>query len=159
MSRGDGKSNRVAAQDVLLLAAVVGLPWFWGGVWMDAYRTAAALIALAAGWALFRRGRAGLGIGRGSAWLLPAVILGAFAFAQSLPLPRAWVAAASPSAAALQTDAFGPFGVAGDTWLRWIETGARERVPEAAAARVAAGGELTLGPEAPAPPRRFTLSL
>jgi O-antigen ligase len=144
---------------VLLLAAVVGLPWFWGGVWMDAYRTAAAFIALAAGWALMRQGSAGLGLGPRTAWLLPAFLLGAFAFAQTLPLPRAWIAGVSPKAAALQADAFGPEGLTGEAWLRWIEEGARERVPEASAARVAPGGELTLGPEAPAPPRRFTLSL
>jgi len=111
----------MGAQDVLVLAAVVGLPWFWGGVGLDAYRTAAALIALAAGWALIRRGAAGLGLNRGLLWLLPAFLLGAFAFVQAVPLPRAWVAVLSPKAASVQTIAFGPAGQSGETWLRQIE--------------------------------------
>ena len=49
---------------MLLLVAVVVLPWFFGGVDLDAYRMAAALVAIAAAWALVRRGYAGLGLGR-----------------------------------------------------------------------------------------------
>jgi len=156
---GGGAPGSVGPQDVLVLAAVVGLPWFWGGVGLDAYRTAAALIALAAGWALIRRGAAGLGLDRNAAWLLPAFLLGAFAFLQAVPLPRAWVARLSPRAASIQTDAFGPAGLSGDAWLRQIESDARARVPEAPHAAPPVAGPLVVGPAAPSPPRHFTLSL
>jgi len=144
---------------VLLLAAVVALPWFWGGVSLDAYRLAAAVIALAAGWALIRRGSAGLGLGRRTLWLLPAFLLGAFAFLQTVPLPRSWVAVLSPKAASIQASAFGPEGQGAARWLREIEDDARARVPEAASAAAGPAGAFDLGSEAPAPPRHFTLSL
>jgi O-antigen ligase len=157
--RGTESAGTLEAEDVILLVAVVALPWFWGGVGLDAYRTAAALVALAAGWALIRHGASGLGLGRGALWLLPAFLLGAFAFAQTVPLPRSWVAALSPKAAAIQETAFGPEGQDGGSWLRQIEDDARARVPEAASTTKAGAGGLDLGPGAPAPPRRFTLSL
>jgi len=161
VGRRDGSevAGRLGAEDVLLLAAVVGLPWFWGGVGLDAYRTAAALVALAAGWALVRHGASGLGLGRRTLWLLPAFLLGAWALAQTVPLPRPWVATLSPKAASIQLSAFGPEGQGAAAWLRQIEDDARARVPEAASAVAASAGALDLGPEAPAPPRRFTLSL
>jgi hypothetical protein len=145
-------------EDVFLLAAVVALPWFWGGVGLDAYRTAAAVIALAAGWALVCHGVSGLGLEGGAAWLLPAFLLGAFAFAQTIPLPRAWVTRLSPKAAAVQAESFGPMGLDAAGWLRRIEDDARARVPEAATTTHRADA-LDPGPNAPAPPRRFTLSL
>jgi O-antigen ligase len=161
MSRqaGSERAGALGAEDVLLLAAVVVLPWFWGGVELDAYRTAAAIVALAAGWALVRHGFAGLGLGRRSLWLLPAFLLGAFAFAQTVPLPRAWVARLSPKAASIQTSAFGLEGQDAASWLRRIEDDARARVPEAAAAIAGGSSALDIGAEAPAPPKRFTLSL
>jgi len=144
---------------VIVLIAVVGLPWFWGGVGLDAYRTAAALIALAAGWALVRQGAPGLGLGHGPRWLLPAFLLGTLAFLQTVPLPRAWIATLSPKAASLQADAFGPAGQTGAAWLRQIEDGARARVPEAPSETARPAGALARGVDAPAPPRRFTVSL
>lgn len=155
----DGIASVLGAQDVLLLAAVVGLPWFWGGVGLDAFRTAAALVAVAAGWALARRGAAGLGLGRRALWLLPAFLLGGFALAQTIPLPRSWVAALSPQSAAIQLSAFGTEGQGGTQWLRQIEDDARTRVPEATSTDPARSGPLDLGPSPPAPHRRFTLSL
>lgn len=149
----------LGAPDVLLLATVIALPWFWGGVGLDAYRTAAALIGLAAGFALVRRGASGLGLGRGGAWLLPAFLLGAWAFAQTVPMPRAWVSSLSPKAAAWQSEMFGPEGQDGTAWLRQIEADARARVPEAAGAVAGGARVLALGAEAPSPPGRFTLSL
>ena len=151
--------GRLGAEDVLLLAAVVGLPWFFGGVGLDAFRSAAALVALAAGWALVRHGASGLGLGRRTLWLLPAFLLGAWASAQTFPLPRSWVATLSPRAASIQLSAFGPEGQGGAAWLRQIENDARARVPEAGAVAAGRTGALDLGPEAPAPPKRFTLSL
>jgi len=149
----------LAAQDILVLAAVVALPWFWGGVGLEAYRSAAAVVALAAGWALMRQGASGLGLGRGGSWLLPAFLLGAWAFAQTVPMPRSWVSLLSPKAAVLQTEVFGPEGQDGTAWLRQIEANARARVPEATGAVAGRARALTLGAEAPSPPRRFTLSL
>jgi O-antigen ligase len=147
------------AVDVLVLAAVVALPWCWGGVDLEFYRSAAAVIALAAGWALMRDGAAGLGLGRRGVWLLPAFLLGAWAFAQTVPVPRAWVSSLSPNAAMLQTEMLGPEGLDGAGWLRQIETDARARVPEAEGAVVGGAGAFTLGGAAPKPSRDFTLSL
>ena len=61
-------------EDWLLLAAVVLLPWAFGGVEIWAYRSAAFLVALAAAFALAKRGWGAVGIGR-SLWLLPATLL------------------------------------------------------------------------------------
>jgi hypothetical protein len=149
----------MGVEDVLILVAVVALPWFWGGVEMDAYRTAAAVVAVAAGWSLARSGAMGLGLGRRALWLLPAFLLGAWAFAQSVPMPRAWVDAVSPKAAALQAEAFGPEGQDAVRWLRGIEADARAKVPEAPAAVANAAGPFAAWVEVPAPPRRFTLSI
>lgn len=149
----------LAAEDVLVLAAVVVLPWFYGGVGLGAYRTAAAVIAAASGWALARRGASGLGLGRQTLWLLPAFLLGAFAFAQGVPLPRAWIAALSPAAATIQGEAYGPQGDSGLTWLRRIEDDARARVPEGASIAADPSRVPALGAGAPAPPPHFTLSL
>ena len=157
--RGRDGAGVLGAQDVLVLAVVVALPWFWGGVGLDAYRSAAAVIGLAAGWALMRQGASGLGLGRGGVWLLPAFLLGAWAFAQTVPMPRSWVSSLSPKAAMLQAEVFGPDGQDGAAWLRQIEADARALVPEAVGAVVASAGALTLGAEAPSPPRFFTLSL
>lgn len=146
-------------QDVLLLATAVGLPWFWGGVPLDVYRTAAAVVAIAAAWALIRGGAAGLGLSRGVSWLLPAFLLGGWAFFQTVPLPRPWVATVSPKAASLQVDAFGPAGSSGAAWLRGIEADARQRVSEATSSGEPISGGADLGTDVPPPPRRFTLSL
>jgi hypothetical protein len=143
----------------MVLAAVLGLPWFWGGVELSAYRSAAALIGLAAGWVLMRRGASGLGFSRGILWLTPAFLLGAWAFAQTLPLPRAWVEHLSPNAARLQAEAFGPAGGDSVSWLRQIEADARALVPEAEGLVAQRSDPLALGPGAPPPPQRFTLSL
>ena len=135
------------------------MPWFWGGARLDVERIAAALIAIAVCWALIRHGASGLGLVRGWAWTLPAFLLLGWALVQTVPMPRAWVARLSPKAAALQESAFGPEGLSGDAWLRRIEDDARARVPEAPAAATVADKALTLDPDGPAPPKRFTLSL
>jgi O-antigen ligase len=152
-------SSALGACDLLLLGAVTGLPWFWGGVGLDAYRAAAAVVALAAGLALARGGASGLGLGRGTLWLLPAFLLGAFAVLQSAPLPRSWVRAVSPEAASVQSSAFGGEGQGAAAWLRGLESEARALVPEASPPATPGDAILALGPQAPAPPRRFTLSL
>jgi len=149
----------LTAEDVLVLGTAVVLPWFWGGVGLNTYRAAAAVVAIAAGWALIRGGAAGLSLWRGVSWLLPAALLGAWAFVQTVPLPRAWVAAVSPKAASLQAEAFGPEGSSAGVWMRGIEADARTRVPEAASAAVPAHGGTDPGTGVPSPPRGFTLSL
>lgn len=161
MSRFDRRAVKfgLGAQDALLLLAVVALPWFWGGVYLDSYGTAAALVACAAGLALVQNGFSGLGLGRCTLWLLPAFLLGAFALAQTIPLPRAWVEALSPKAASIQTRAYGSYGLSSADWLRQIENEARALVPDAPNAEPNRAGPLDLGPDAPAPPRGFTLSL
>jgi len=156
---GGAGSGSVGAQDVLVLAAATILPWFWGGVGQGASRGAAAVIAMAAAWVLIRRGPSGLGFGRGIVWLLPAFLLGAFAFLQCVPLPRSWVAAVSPKAAAIQTATFGRDVPTGEAWLRQIENDARALTPEAADAPANPAGAIKLGADAPSPPARFTVSL
>jgi O-antigen ligase len=149
----------LGGEDVLLLSAVLGLPWFFGGVNQDAYRGAAAVIAVAAGWALVRRGARGLGFGRGLGWLLPAFVLLGFAFLQAAPLPRALVARLSPNAASIQTRAFGPEAASPAAWLRAIEAEGRALAPEGASAVAPAAGALEPAPEAEPAPKFFTLSL
>ena len=60
--------ERLETEDWLLLAAVLLLPWAFGGVEVWAYRPASLLIALAAAVALVKRGAAGLGLNRRSRW-------------------------------------------------------------------------------------------
>ncbi|HZN55051.1 MAG TPA: O-antigen ligase family protein [Candidatus Polarisedimenticolaceae bacterium] len=143
--------------DLLLLATAVGLPWFWGGVAQAASRSAAALIGAAVAWTLIRRGTSGLGLDREARWLAPAVLLGLFALLQTVPLPRSWVAAVSPRAAALQRETFGEGAREGSAWLRGLEERARTRVPECAA--VAPSAVAPADPALPSPPAAFTLSL
>jgi len=161
LKRGRGREGAglLGAPDLLVLGTVVVLPWFWAGEALEAYRLASAVVALAAGWALATRGASGLGLGRGVAWLLPALLLGAWAFAQTVPLPRAWVSHLSPKAATWQEEVFGPGAPDATSWLRQIEADARARVPEAQGAVAGGAGALTPGPDALPPPRRFTLSL
>lgn len=158
MIRGSSRGRVVAPHDVLLLAAITGLPWWFGGVGLDAFRVAAALIGLAAGWALARRGPSGLGLDRRALWLAPAFALGGWAFLQAAPLPRSLVTAVSPKAAAIQAEAFGPGAADADAWLRQLEVSARAKVPEAANAPLV-GEPLSVGRDAAAPPRWFRLSL
>lgn len=154
--RGDG--GVLNASDLMLLAAVASLPWFWGGVGIGAFRAAAALIAAAAGWTLARRGPSGLGLGRGGLWTVPAFALAAWGFLQSTPLPRGVVTALSPGAAALQDQALGTGAPDAAGWLRQIEAAARARVPEAAA-EARSERPYDPGPDAPAPPGTYRLSL
>lgn len=149
----------LGAEDLILLAAVVALPWFFGGVFLDAYRAAAAVVAVAAGWALVRHGASGLGVSRGLFWLLPAFLLLGFALLQSAPLPRALVARLSPNAASLQASAFGTETAGATAWLRAIEAEGRALAPEAASALVPTTGALEPAPLAEGPPKAFTLSL
>ena len=76
-------------EDYLLLAAVVLLPWAFGGVEIWAYRGASFLLASAAVVALWKHGWAGLGLDRRARWLLPAFLLVLWGTIQIVPLPPA----------------------------------------------------------------------
>lgn len=155
--RGGGRVlSALGTPDVLVIAAAVGLPWFFGGVGLGSMRAASACIAVASGWELARRGPSGLGFDRRLWWLFPAFALGAFAFFQTAPLPRGIVAALSPEAAKIQARAFGPGAPDANGWLRQIESDAQARVPEASGAPPA---DPAVAPGAGGPPQHYRLSL
>ena len=119
-------------EDYLLLGAVVGLPWAFGGVETWAHRTAALLLAAAAAAAVVKRGWDALGLGRRSRWLLPALLLGLWAAVQLVPLPGAVLRRVSPQAHALYAATFpGYAGPVEGSVPAAIEARALERVPEA----------------------------
>ncbi len=101
-----GDRPALALEDRLVLAATIALPWAYGGVAPWASRSAAALLAAAAGVSLVRSGWAGVGLGRGSRWLYPAVLLGVWAVLQLVPLPGAVVSLVSPRAGAIHRATF-----------------------------------------------------
>ncbi len=124
--------ERLAVEDCLLLAAVVLLPWAFGGVEVWAYRSSALLIALAAGIAIVRHGPAGLGLGRGALWLAPAFLLVVWAAFQIVPLPPPVVALLSPQADRIYRQSFPGYPSAPpDDLMAAIEADALDRVPEA----------------------------
>ncbi|MBZ5640564.1 MAG: hypothetical protein LAO51_17645, partial [Acidobacteriia bacterium] len=131
-------------EDYLLLAAVVLLPWAFGGVRLWAYRSAAFLIAAASAAALIRKGWPGLGGGKGGAWLLPAFLLAGWAALQAVPLPPAVVRLVSPGAYAIYVENFPGYpGPAPSDVAAAIEADALDRVPEA---------RIVPPPSDPAPP-------
>lgn len=89
---------RLAVEDYLLLAAVVLMPWAFGGVEIWAYRTGALLLVSAAALSLAKSGWDGLGLDRRARWLLPAFLLALWALIQLIPLPPAAIRLASPKA-------------------------------------------------------------
>jgi len=128
-----GRDGPLATEDFLLLAAVLLLPWAFGGVELWAYRGAALLLAAAAASALVRQGLAGLGLGRGRLWLLPALLLAVWAGIQLVPLPPAAIELLSPAADTLYRDTFPGYpGAAPDDLVGAVEQRSLEAVPEAA---------------------------
>jgi len=120
------------AEDYPLLAAVLLLPWAFGGVELWAFRSAAFLIAVAAAIALNKNGWAGLGLDRRSIWLLPALLMGLWAAVQLVPLPPPVVALLSPTADAIYRDSFPGYpGEAPDNVIAGLEASALAQVPEA----------------------------
>jgi hypothetical protein len=119
-------------EDYLLLAAVLLLPWAFGGVGIWAYRSAALLLVGAACTSLWKQGWAGWGLRRGSGWLLPAFLLAAWAALQLVPLPPAVVRLLSPEAHRLYAKAFPVYGGASVAApVMALEEEALERVNEA----------------------------
>jgi O-antigen ligase len=119
--------------DALVLTAVIGLPWAFGGVEVWAFRGAAALLAVAASLSMVKHGWRGLGLDRGAIWLLPAVLLGAWGVLQITPAPPELIRVLSPRADSLYRETFPGYPGAGPDNLRGaIEDRALERVPEVA---------------------------
>ena len=131
---GPGRAtDRLRIEDYLVLAAALLLPWAFGGVELWAYRSAALLLAASAACALAREGAAGLGLGRGTRWLLPAALLGVWAAFQLIPLPPGAVEWMSPEADALYRDTYPGYPQAApDDLVGFVEGRALEQVPEAA---------------------------
>jgi len=125
--------ERLEVEDWLLLAAVVLLPWAFGGVEVWAYRPASLLISVAAAVALFKRGAAGLGLGREARWLLPAFLLAGWAVVQIVPLPPPVVRLLSPQADRIYTSSLPGYGSqAHEDPITALEREALAEVPEAA---------------------------
>jgi len=160
----DSAGAGLELEDVFLLSAVLLLPWAFGGVEIWAFRSAALLLVLGAATALARNGWAGLGLtSRRSLWLLPAFLLALWAAVQIVPLPPRLLAAISPGANEVYSEAFpsyrnddgAPAGVAA------LESRALRLVPEAEGRPLIGSEAPTLPLEAPAcfAPSRVTVSL
>ena len=102
----DASDRLIDIEDVLLLVAIVLLPWAFGGVEPWAFHGAALLIALAGAVALVRNGWSGWGLGaKKGLWLTPALLLLAWAGMQLVPLPAALLETLSPRAHAIYGEA------------------------------------------------------
>jgi hypothetical protein len=120
-------------EDYLLLAAVLLLPWAFGGVDIWAYRSASFLLVASAAVSFWRSGWAGWGLRRGAGWLLPAFLLAGWAGLQLVPLPPEVLRVVSPSAYRLYEKAFPGYGSeATGSGLTALEERALQRVPSAA---------------------------
>ena len=118
-------------EDFLLLAAILLLPWAFGGVEIWAYRIAAFLLVSGAGVALWKRGPAGWGLGdRQALWLLPAFLLALWAAMQLVPLPPGVVRALSPEADRIYTMSIPGYAGTELDPVAALESVALERVPE-----------------------------
>jgi O-antigen ligase len=141
--------EELEAEDYLLLSAVFLLPWAFGGVEMWAYRSAATLLAFAAAWSLYKHGLGGVGLDRGSRWLLPAALLAALALLQIVPLPPALLRVASPQAEAVHRTAYPGYPSApADVAASW-EKRALDLVPEARDVPAPAGPADSFRPAVP----------
>ncbi len=132
MKPGRVPHARLGVEDALVLAAVVVLPWLFGGVGMWAYRPAALVLIGALALGLLRGGVESLGLGRDATWLLPAFLLAGWAALQVLPLPPSVLGVVSPTACRIYRQTLP--GFAGDSpadVVVSLESRAIERVPEA----------------------------
>lgn len=122
-------------EDALLLSAVLLLPWAFAGVEIWAYRSAELLLIGAASVALGKHGFAGCGLaGRNGLWLAPALLLGAWAGLQLVPLPPAVVRTLDPTAHRIRAAVLPePPVEGGGGLLANQEAAALREVPEAAA--------------------------
>lgn len=129
----DTDGSRLEIEDHLLLAAVLLLPWAFGGVEIWAFRSAALLLAAAGASALVKSGWDGLGFGESRPlWIAPAFLLAGWALCQIVPLPPSVVATVSPEAHAIYAEAFPAYdGDDAAHGVEAIEGRALELVPEA----------------------------
>lgn len=117
--------------DRLLLAAVVLLPWAFGGIEIWAYRLAAFLIVAAVTAKLAAAEARSWHLAGVRAVLIPALLLLGIGLAQIVPLPAAMIGAISPEAQKVYASTFdASSGDAGP--LSALEKRALEQVPEAA---------------------------
>jgi hypothetical protein len=146
-----GAGRTLAAEDYLLLAAVLLLPWAFGGVEIWAHRSAALLLVASACVAVWKRGPVGLGLVRGAGWLWPAFLLGAWGAAQLVPLPPAVIRVVSPEAYAIYAGALpGYEGKSAGAPMALLEQQALERVDDASAWPLPETPRPDVRPEAPA---------
>lgn len=128
-------------EDWFLLAAVVSLPWLFGGVPIYAHRTAALLLVAGAFVLVWRHGWPALRAGFRWSWMLPALLLAGWAAFQLVPLPPAAIGVLSPTADGIYRDVFPGYGTGEEVdVVAELERRALARVPEAA--------------DVPLPPRR-----
>lgn len=99
-------------EDLLLLGAILLLPWGFGGVPVYAYRSAAFLIVLALFLTVARRGPRALHLDK-LRWTLPALLLVAWGFVQLVPLPPSLMAVISPQAHEIYSTVFPGYGEGG----------------------------------------------
>ena len=143
--------SHLGLEDILLLAAILLLPWAFGGVEIWAYRIAAFLLVSGASVAFWKRGAAGWGLGEGKAlWLLPALLLALWAAAQIVPLPPGVIRVLSPEADRIYATAIpGYAGNAADP-VAALESVALELVPEAQSYPLPVGYDPALALDPPA---------
>ena len=117
--------------DRLLLAAVVLLPWAFGGIEIWAYRCAALLIVVAATLRLAPSFDRNWHLRRVRWLVVPAVLILGLVLLQLLPLPPAVLARVSPTAHELYSSAFSGYagGTLGDP-IAGLEAQALAQVPE-----------------------------
>lgn len=124
--------NLLDPEDAVLLLAVLGLPWIFGGVTLYGYRTAAFLIVVAAAIMTVRQGLSAFRLSR-MKWLLPALLLAGWAAFQLVPLPPSLVGLLSPTAHGIYSNVFPGYATQADSIdvVAVLEQQALDRVPEA----------------------------
>jgi hypothetical protein len=119
------------AEDYLLLAAVLIMPWLFGGVEIWAFRFGSLLLVAAAAAAMAKHGWQGLGLKRGRAIVLPALLLAGWAAFQVVPLPPAVIGLLSPTANSIYEDTFPGYPNPDAEVVAGLERSALAMVPEA----------------------------
>ncbi len=138
----------IGVEDGLALAAVVMLPWMFGGVELWAFRMAAGLLGLAAAAAVVRYGSEVLGPAGHRRWLLPAFLLAAWAGCQLIPLPPAALRAIDHRGADVYANALPGYpGTAPARVTTAVEDLALARVPATPAPPADAAGAPGFAPE------------
>jgi len=147
----DKSKSRLGPEDLLLLGAILLLPWAFGGVEIWAYRGASFLLVAGACVALWKRGPAGWGLAEGDGlWLLPAFLLALWAAVQLVPLPPEVVRRVSPEADRIYSTAIPGYSDSAADPIAALEAAALGLVPEASRYALPVGPDPGLEIEAPA---------